>query len=400
MHRMMDDSAPKQYPGSEQIGRSAPAQAAPAQSAPPDVLTDVLEELQLRSIVAGRTTLISPWTLRSAEGNGAFYAIIEGSCWLEADGLPQPLRLEPGDLLVLPHGRSHCLRDSLNRLASAPTNSRPVTAAPKPPPQSGQQSTAYATPPRPSTAAPTRPSLSTAAGPLSSQVGQTVTKLVSGCLIFHRCGASPLLGALPSVIHVRGQGTSTAWLTDTLRLIAREAAEHLPGSQTVINRLAYILFVQAVRAHVASLPPDARSWMRALRDPAIGRALGLMHAKPQLDWSVASLAEEVAMSRSVFAAQFCQMVGEPPLQYLTALRMRKARDLLRDRSVAIKEVAARVGYGSEASFGNAFKRWWGTAPGAYRRRAEDSAQPLKPPTSAPAPTDNNQPTPGSVEKSA
>jgi AraC-like DNA-binding protein len=385
---MMDDSAPKQYPSSEQLGRSATAQAVP-----PDVLTDVLEELQLRSIVAGRTTLISPWTLRSTEGNGAFYAMIEGSCWLEADGLPQPLRLEAGDLLVLPHGRSHCLRDSLNRLASTPTNSRPVPVAPTPqssapsPPQSVQQSTAYAAPRR--SVAPARPSLSTtavAAGPPSSQVGQTVTKLVSGCLIFHRCGSSPLLGALPPVIHVRGQGNSTAWLADTLRLIAREAAEHLPGSQTVINRLAYILFVQAVRAHVAALPPDARSWMRALRDPAIGRALGLMHAKPQLDWSVASLAEEVAMSRSVFAAQFCQMVGEPPLQYLTALRMRKARDLLRDRSVAIKEVAARVGYGSEASFGNAFKRWWGTAPGAYRRRADeassDKTQPH--PTSPPA----------------
>jgi AraC-like DNA-binding protein len=227
----------------------------------------------------------------------------------------------------------------------------------------------------------------------SAGIGGTVTKLVCGCLIFHRCGASPLLGALPSVIHVRGQGNSTAWLSDTLRLIAREAAEHLPGSQTVINRLAYILFVQAVRAHVAALPPDARSWMRALRDPAIGRALGLMHAKPEADWSVASLAEEVAMSRSVFAAQFCQMVGEPPLQYLTALRMRKARDLLRDRSVAIKEVAARVGYGSEASFGNAFKRWWGTAPGAYRRRADDTAAPAKPAAIAPATVDGQQAAP-------
>jgi AraC-like DNA-binding protein len=353
MHRQMDDSSIKMcLPWTQQMGLLASS---------PDVLTDILEEVQLRSFVAGRSTLISPWNVRVPEGDGAFYAITEGSCWLEADGLPQPLRLEAGDLVVLPHGRSHQLRDALGRPG------RPATGG-----ASGGSIVA-----QPAAYQPARPRNGAmgAVGAMNhsaAHFGGAVTKLVCGCLIFHRRGASPLLGALPPVIHVRGQGHNSAWLTDTLRLIARESAEHLPGAQTVINRLAYILFVQAVRAYVAALPPDAPNWMRALRDPAIGKALGMMHAKPDVNWSVASLAEEVAMSRSVFAAQFCQLVGEPPLQYLTALRMRKARDLLRDKSVAITEVAGRVGYGSEASFGNAFKRWWGTAPGAYRRRAESA----------------------------
>jgi AraC-like DNA-binding protein len=316
--------------------------------AAPDVLTDVLEELQLRSFVAGRTVMQGPWNIRVPEGDGAFYAISDGACWLQSDGVAQPLRLEPGDLVVLPHGQAHQLYDSPRAQAKPQTDH-----------SCGLPGSVLGRPqPRP------------VAMPAPAVVGSGVSRLVCGRLVFHRHSTSPLMTSLPPVIHVHGKARNTEWLADTLRMIARETTERLPGAQTVINRLAYVLFVQAVRAYVAALPSDASNWMRALHDPAIRKALGVMHARPEHAWSVATLAEEVAMSRSVFAAQFSQLVGEPPLQYLTALRMRKASDLLRDKASAIKQVAARVGYGSEASFGNAFKRWWGVAPGAYRRRPE------------------------------
>ena len=117
-----------------------------------------------------------------------------------------------------------------------------------------------------------------------------------------------------------------------------------------------------------------QGWLRALVDPQIGRALSLIHEKPEDDWTVESLASKVGMSRSAFAARFAQLVEEPPLRYLTRLRMQKASRLLETSHAGVAEVAKRVGDDAEA-FSKAFKRWIGVAPGAYRRRAEGRSQP-------------------------
>ncbi|MDP9179956.1 MAG: helix-turn-helix transcriptional regulator [Gemmatimonadota bacterium] len=134
-----------------------------------------------------------------------------------------------------------------------------------------------------------------------------------------------------------------------------------------MSRLADILVVQAVRAHLAQNGGGCKGWLRALVDPQIGQALSLIHQKPEADWTVESLASKVGMSRSAFAARFAQQVEEPPLTYLTRWRMQKASRLLETTPAGVAEIAKRVGYDAEAAFSKAFKRWIGVAPGAYRR---------------------------------
>mgnify|MGYP003704716441 CR=1 FL=1 len=124
---------------------------------------------------------------------------------------------------------------------------------------------------------------------------------------------------------------------------------------------------QAIRAHVAQSGAEAKGWLRALSDPQIGRALALIHERPGDPWTVESLAEAVAMSRSAFAARFSELVEEPPLTYLTRWRMQRASRLLRAGGDTVAAVAAKVGYDAEAAFSKAFKRWMGLAPGAFRR---------------------------------
>jgi len=146
-----------------------------------------------------------------------------------------------------------------------------------------------------------------------------------------------------------------------------EMSSGQPGAATIVSRLADILFVQAIRAHVAARGADAKGWLRALSDQQIGKALSLIHERPNAPWSVETLADEVAMSRSAFAARFSELVEEPPLTYLTRWRMQRASKLLRTSDDTIATVASKVGYDAEAAFSKAFKRWMGSAPGAFRR---------------------------------
>lgn len=306
-----------------------------------DVLTDVLEAIRFTSLVHGRLELTAPWGFHLEPGSPGFYVVTRGACWLAVDGEAAPIQLAGGDFVLLPKGQAHAVKD------------HPRTAA-----------------------APIAEVLGTAAGSKDGCKGGGVrhyggggapTILVGGCFQFD--GArNPLLESLPPVIHVQGDRDSTVqWFETTLQFVACEMAAARPGSQTVVSRLADILFVQAVRAYLAQSGEAAKGWLRALVDPHIGAALGLIHEKPEEPWTVETLASEVAMSRSAFAARFMQLVEEPPLTYLTRWRMDKASRLLRATTASIGEIAARVGYDAEAAFSKAFKRWVGVPPGAYRR---------------------------------
>jgi AraC-like DNA-binding protein len=137
----------------------------------------------------------------------------------------------------------------------------------------------------------------------------------------------------------------------------------------VITRLADILVIQAIRAWIERDPAARTGWLGALRDPQIGRAITLIHREPARDWSVASLAHEVAMSRSAFAARFTELTGEPPMHYVARWRMYTALTWLGEEDAGLGELAARLGYQSEAAFSRAFKRVIGVSPGAARRQA-------------------------------
>jgi AraC-like DNA-binding protein len=146
-------------------------------------------------------------------------------------------------------------------------------------------------------------------------------------------------------------------------------AEQQPGSEVAANRLAEVLFIQAIRAHLAS-GADCRNpgWLRAIFDPQVGAAIGAIHENVNRPWTVEALAESAGMSRSAFALRFKELLGQTPLDYLTEWRMQKAVQLLEHKDKKLFEIARSVGYESDAAFSKAFKRVLGLTPGEHRRK--------------------------------
>jgi transcriptional regulator GlxA family with amidase domain len=153
-----------------------------------------------------------------------------------------------------------------------------------------------------------------------------------------------------------------------VQALASEMAEQAPGSEVVATRLAEVLVIQLLRAHIASGPSRSKGWLRAVFDPQLGTALSALHDKVNVPWTVESLAESAGMSRSAFAARFKELLGQTPLEYVTEWRMQKAIQLLERRDKKIPEVARLVGYESDAAFSKAFKRIVRANPGEYLRR--------------------------------
>lgn len=304
-----------------------------------DALSEVLDTIHLRSALYCRAELCAPWGVRiGSKGRAKFHVVIEGGCWLEVDGGEAPLRLAAGDFVVLPQGTGHTLRD------------------------------ARATP-----ALPLEDLLATLPLDQKNDVryggGGVRTTLLCGYFPVDGAQTNPLLRALPPVIHIQNEaGRAVPWLEATLKFITCESQGGRPGAQTILTRLSDILFIQAVRAHVASLSGCEGGWLRAAADPQIGAALCLVHRHPERPWTVGTLAAAAAMSRSSFAARFRDLAGEPPLRYVTRWRMHRAAELLRSGNT-MTFIAEAVGYASEAAFSKAFKSWTGTAPGSYRSRA-------------------------------
>ena len=198
----------------------------------------------------------------------------------------------------------------------------------------------------------------------------TPTTLVCGAVRFDHPAARNLVGILPQTIVIEASDTPRASsMQSALRLMALEAREFRPGGEAVITRLADILVIQAIRAWIETAPAARTGWLGALQDPQIGRALALIHRYPARSWTVARLADELAMSRSAFAARFTEVVKEPAMQYVTRWRMQVAHAALADGGATVGELADRLGYRSEAAFARAFKRVNGRPPGAVRRAA-------------------------------
>lgn len=302
-----------------------------------DALTEVLKAVQLNSTVHCRSEFSAPWGVQIDRTDYAsFHVITRGSCWLEIEGCT-PIPLAGGDLIVLSTGATHILRDALDSpivpLADLLAN-RPCQ---------GQLALSYGG-------------------------GGIPATILCGRASFAERESNPLLAALPPLIHIKGEaGRAVEWLDTTLQFIACESHLKRPGAEMMITYLSSILFIQAVRAYIASLPEAEGGWLGALIDSQIGVALGLIHQHPQEAWTVELLAKRVNMSRSAFAARFKALVGEAPLQYVSHWRMHKAIQLLRSTDKTLKEIAEFVGYESEAAFSRAFKRQIGQPPGEYRQ---------------------------------
>lgn len=184
--------------------------------------------------------------------------------------------------------------------------------------------------------------------------------------------ARPLLSALPVVMTIsNAMGTGAPpWLQIGLQFLALEAERSRPGRDTLINRLVSMLMIECVRDHIEQLPEGSENWLTALRDPQLAPVLSVIHAQPQQPWTVAELASIALMSRSAFAERFSAAIGDSPLAYLAAHRLRLAAWHLRENGQPIASIAEKIGYGSETSFSQAFKRVYGCSPSQYRKRVK------------------------------
>ena len=303
-----------------------------------DPLGETLHLLRLTGTLYCRSELTAPWgiDMPAFEGHMMFHVITGGHCWLEVEG-EQPRLLQQGSLALVPHGIGHCIRSSRSGEV-VPLFDIPVEQV-----SDRYEIMRYG-----------------GAGELSH--------LTCGVARFDHVAGRQLIALLPRVLQIdTWNADEGSWLQSTLRFIAREARELRPGGETVITHLADILIIQAIRAWIDSVPETERGWLAALRDKQVGRALAAIHRKPEKDWSVASLAKEVGMSRSGFSARFTDRVGESPKRYLTRWRMQLARIQLQESPDSLVVLADRFGYQSEAAFSRAFKREFGVSPGSVRR---------------------------------
>jgi AraC-like DNA-binding protein len=198
--------------------------------------------------------------------------------------------------------------------------------------------------------------------------GGAATRFVCGYLACSRSVCRPLLDALPRVLRIPiGDGPAAALLRELLRVGVRESSASRPGADSVLAKLSELMFVEAMRRYVESLPPQGKGWLAGVRDAQIGRALALLHGEPGRAWTVDELARKVALSRSALAERFAALVGEPPIQYLMRWRLALAAAALRSGNQAIVRVAEESGYESESAFNRAFKREFGMPPAAWRR---------------------------------
>jgi AraC-like DNA-binding protein len=300
----------------------------------------VLAHLYIRGALYCRSDLRAPWAFSmDRKPIGGFHAITQGKGWLEVEGEKEKIEDSSGDLIVLPHGHAHSLRDDP---ATSPTPLEQILA--QNPLEDG----------------------------IRLRMGSRgpITVLLCGSFQLEGRSSHPLVANLPKVIHIRRKNRGAAsWMHSTLRQIEMETRVMRPGAATLISRLSDVLFIQIVRAYFNSQIQAGRDngWLRALRDPQIGMAITAIHRRPENLWTVAALASHVGMSRSTFAAKFTELVREPPLRYVARWRAHKATWYLRTSDEKLSEIARRVGYESEIALSRAFRRFMGTSPGAYRK---------------------------------
>ena len=319
------------------VGVTLPAMAELDPWAPADPLGRALHLLRMNGAFYCRAELSAPWglTMPPMPGYLWFHVVVTGSLRLEAPDAA-PHTIAAGELALVPRGTGHVLRSD----AAAPA---------------------------PDVLTLDREQLSDRYEVLRHGGEGARTSLVCGAVRLEHPAAGHLVGALPPCLVVGDGAPGAEWIHSTVRLMAAEARTLRPGGEAVITRLADIIVVQAIRAWIDGDPEARTGWLGALRDPYIGRAIALVHADPARNWTVASLADELAMSRSAFAARFTRLVGEPAMSYVTTWRMHVARAALQDGDTTVAQLADELGYRSEAAFARAFKRVIGTPPGAVRR---------------------------------
>ena len=303
-----------------------------------DVLSEVLDTLELESSIYFRAELSAPFSIAVPENRRVirFHIATSGPCVIRvASGAPVTFR--PGDLVMVPHGLEHTLFDS------PASEVQPLTEVVDSSGFDGE-------------------------GPLVYGGGGETTTLVCGHLAFSTDVTHPFVETLPALLHLRRQeGPDYSWIERMLAFTEHESRTKPRGWQGVVERLSQILFLYVLRAHLDE-SPDSVGAISALADARLSVALQSIHSAPATDWSLDTLAQKAGMSRSAFVRRFSSAVGMAPMKYLTQWRLSRARHLLVHTDASAGEVAALVGYASEAAFNRAFRDRFDAPPAAFRRK--------------------------------
>jgi AraC-like DNA-binding protein len=318
-----------------------------------DALSDVLRAVRLTGAVFLEAELRSGWSYLTPppEAIGAlhmpgaeliipYHLVSEGRCHASLpDG--EPVELQSGELIIFPHGDRHVLA-SVSSAKLKPIEIR------------GEDLYSLL---RPGEIAP-----------LKKGADGKPTRIICGYLACDRRLSEPVLRGLPRLLRVSVKDSGIAsWVESSVRFSVAESTAPRAGGTTVLAKLSELLFVEAIRQYIETLPPGQTGWLAGLRDRFVGRALALLHQEPAHPWSVDELAKQVGLSRSALADRFVELLGQPPMQYLTRWRLSLAAQQLLSGGGALAQIAERVGYDSEAAFNRAFKREFGVPPATWRK---------------------------------
>jgi len=325
-----------------------------------DALSEILNAVKLEGAIYYNSEFTAPWGVRSPRSAEVaefldkepkhliiFHLLTAGRARTKVEHDTQWIDLVPGDIVVFPHGDAHIISNgSPPYIVDHGKQLKEVFA---------QGLTLY-----------------------RYGGGGEATAFVCGFMVCDRETCKMFLGGLPPVFRVNIRNDPAGqWLENSIKFSAGEAGANRAGSNAVLARLAEALFVETMRRYMAKLQPDQSGWLAGARDPAVGMALAHLHRAPERAWTIASLAQQVGVSRSVLAERFRHYMGEPPMTYLSRWRLHLGARMLRSSSYSVARIAGDVGYESEPAFNRAFKREFGNPPARFRMRARSGHDTLR-----------------------
>jgi len=279
---------------------------------------------------------LAPFLAPAAPHLLIYHFLVEGSGIVRL-GNEVLIELEPGDVVVVPHGDAHVMCSAQGVACKL---SEPMMAKLKTRDLSAMQTGG----------------------------GGEVARFVCGFMVCDPLLCRPILQSLPAAFKVNLRtDRSGQWLESTLLHLVEEASSENAGSEAVLAKMSEALFVDTLRRYLAGLPKQELGWLAAARDPIIGKSLMLLHSRTAHPWTIAELAKEVGSSRSALVERFTRYLAEPPMAYLIRWRLKLAARALGLTSRGVADIAEEVGYESEAAFNRAFKREFGLPPARYRR---------------------------------
>jgi len=321
-----------------------------------DAFSEILSGVKLSGAFYFSAEFSAPWSFSSPPsaklsellGIGKahlviYHFLIEGKALVIVDG--HSVELRPGDVVILPNADSHQM-----------TSDKGVTAAIQ-------------------SAAVLSKIKSHDLSPVQAGGGGDPARFACGYMACDPYISRPILTGLPPIFKVNIRADrSGQWLESSILHLVEEAGSGQVGSAAMLAKLSEALFVDTLRRYIAGLPDRQVGWLAGTRDPIVGKSLGLLHSRVAHPWTIADLADEVGISRSALVERFTRYLSEPPMTYLTRWRLQLAARSLETTSRGVAEIAAEIGYESEAAFNRAFKREFGHPPGKYRREHRESPQ--------------------------